>query len=237
MCVGTFKACNKSKADMTYGDIKAANGFVFVDDILMTLTSVGRTGDVVTYLSEEESSAYGIKAGWYDKNYLNEVWDWESPIPDEFCFTNKKLPFGTMFIVQGTEGATVNFAGEVIGENHQYEILGGQYNMIGNATPADLVLGDISASNGFVFVDDIIMTLTNVGRTGDVLTFLSADESSSYGIAPGWYDKNYLNEVWDWESPIPEEYIFNKLPIPAGYGFIAQGTEGAIVEIPSPLAD
>ena len=239
MFVGTFLACGKAKADMTFGDITAGNGFLFVDDTLMTLTTNGgRTGDIVTYLSVEESESYGIAPGWYDKAYLNEVWDWESPIPEEYIFTNKKLPYGTMVIIQGNGGATVNYSGEVVPENHKFVINGGQYNMIGNAMPVDMKLGDIVAGDGFLFVDDTIMTLTpNGGRTGYILTYVSAEEAESYGIDPGWYDKQYVNEVWDWESPIPAEYFFNNLNIPAGYGFIAQGNDGATIEIPSPLAD
>ena len=242
MNVGTFLAIGKAKADMTFGDISASRDFEFAANNLMTLTpDGGRTGDVITYLTAEEAAEYcqDLKPGWYDLTYVNNDWDWESPIPAEYSFNNKKLPFGTMVIIQGNDGATINYAGEVLGENHQFTIIGGQYNMIGNATPVDLVLGDISASRDFEFAANNVMTLTSEGgRTGDVVTYLTAEEAAEYckDLKPGWYDLTYVNNDWDWESVIPDDYCFNKMPIPAGYGFIAQGNDGATIEIPSPLA-
>ena len=243
MNVGTFLACGKAKADMTFGDISAERDFLFTQDNLMTLTTVGRTGDIVTYLTQEEADEYGIeglKAGWYDMDYVNNGWDWESVIPAEYCWNNKKLPYGTMVIMQGSDGAKINYAGEVLPKNHQFEIVGGQYNMVGNATPVDLTLGDIVASRDFLFTQDNLMTLTTVGRTGNVLTYLTKEEADEYGIEglkAGLYDLDYVNNGWDWESVIPEDQCFNKLPIPAGYGFIAQGSDGATIELPTPFAD
>lgn len=245
MNVGTFLAVGKAKADMTFGDIAANADFLFTQDSLMTLTTNGgRTGDIMTYLTQEEADTYGIeglKAGWYDLDYVNNGWDWESAIPDDQCFNNKSLPYGTMVIMQGSDGAKIIYSGEVIPRNHQFEIVGGQYNMIGNATPVDLTLSDFVASRTFLFTQDSLMTLTpNGGRTGDILTYLTQEEADEYGIEglkAGWYDLDYVNNGWDWESVIPEEQCFNKLPIPAGYGFIAQGSDGATIELPSPLAD
>ena len=84
MNVGTFLACGKAKADMTFGDITANRDFAFGSDTIMTLTTIGRTGDIITYLTAEEASEYGIeglKPGWYSQYYVNNEWDWENPIP------------------------------------------------------------------------------------------------------------------------------------------------------------
>ena len=245
MNVGTFLAIGKAKADMTFGDISANQDFLFGGNTIMTLTTNGgRTGDIVTYLTQEEADSYeipGLKAGWYDNDYVNNGWGWSEPIPDEYCFNNKSLPYGTMVIVQGAEGALINYAGEVLPANHQFVINGGEYNMIGNATPVDLVMGDIVANQDFLFGGNTVMTLTtNGGRTGDIMTYLTKEEADSYeipGLKAGWYDNDYVNNGWGWSEPIPDEYCFNTLPIPAGYGFIAQGADGAIIELPSPLAD
>ena len=116
----------------------------------------------------------------------------------------------------------------------------GTFLAIGKAK-ADMTFGDITANRDFAFGSDTIMTLTtNGGRTGDIITYLTAEEASEYGIEglkPGWYSQYYVNNEWDWENPIPNEQCFNSMPVPAGYGFIAQGNDGAIVEIPTPLAD
>ena len=245
MNVGTFLAVGKAKADMTFGDIKASRSFLFGGNNLMTLTTNGgRTGNIMTYLTAEEAEEYGIEGllpGWYDMDYVNNDWDWENPIPADKCFNNVKLPYGTMFVIQGSDGATIDYAGEVLSHAHQFVIVGGEYNMIGNATPVDLKMSDFVASRTFLFGGNNVMTLTpNGGRTGDIMTYLTAEEASEYGIEgllPGWYDMDYVNNDWDWENPIPADKCFNNLPIPAGYGFIAQGSDGATIELPSPLAD
>ena len=245
MNVGTFLTIGKAKADMTFGDIKASMDFLFGQDTIMTLTpNGGRTGDIMTYLTEEEAATFeipGLHGGWYDYDYVNYEWSGDCPIPEEKCFNNVKLPFGTMYVVQGTEGATIDYAGEVLNAAHQFTIVGGQYNMIGNATPVDIKMGDVVADINFLFGQDTIMTLTpNGGRTGDIMTYLTAEEAATFeipGLHAGWYDYNYVNYEWTGDCPIPEDKCFNTMNVPAGYGFIAQGTEGSIVEIPSPLAD
>ena len=243
MNVGTFLSCGKAKADMTFGDITATRDFEFGADTIMTLTTNGgRTGNIITYITAEEAAEYcqDLKAGWYDQSYVNNEWDWETPIPDEYSYNNIKLPYGTMVVVQGHDGANINYAGEVLSANHQFVINGGQYNMIGNATPVDLTFADFVASRSFEFGADTIMTLTpNGGRTGDIITYVTAEEAVEYcqDLKPGWYDQDYVNNEWDWETPIPEDYSFNKKPVPAGYGFIAQGHDGATIELPTPLAD
>ena len=245
MTCSTFLKIGKAKSEMTFGDITANRDFAFCSDTIMTLQPAGgRTGNIITYLTAEEAEEIaipGLTAGWYDNEYMNSGWDWESEIPNEYKFNNKSLPFGTMVVVQGTDGANVNYAGEVVNQNHQFEIIGGQFNMIGNCMPVDIIMGDITANRDFAFCSDTIMTLQPAGgRTGNIITYLTAEEAEEIaipGLTAGWYDNEYMNSGWDWESEIPAEYKFNNLPIPAGYGFIAQGTDGAIVEIPSPLAD
>ena len=116
----------------------------------------------------------------------------------------------------------------------------GTFLAIGKAK-ADMTFGDITANRDFLFGGNTIMTLTtDGGRTGDIVTYLTAEEAEEYGITglkAGWYDNYYVNNEWSWEDPIPEEKCFNKLPIPAGYGFVAQGSDGAIIELPAPLAE
>ena len=116
----------------------------------------------------------------------------------------------------------------------------GTFLAIGKAK-ADMTFGDIKASMDFLFGQDNIMTLTpNGGRTGDIMTYLTEEEAASFeipGLHGGWYDYNYIDSEWTGDCPIPEEKCFNSMNVPAGYGFIAQGTEGSIIEIPSPLVD
>jgi hypothetical protein len=243
MHCSTFLPVGKAATAAVLGDFTANLEFGFGSGNVMTLTpNGGRTGSVYTYLTTEEAEEYGIEgltAGWYDYNYVNEEWSWQEPIPAEKCGNNMSLPYGTMFIVQAADGAQITYNGQVLSENYSFAINEGEYNMLGNATPVDLTLGDFTTNLEFGFGSGNVMTLTpNGGRTGSVYTYLTAEEAEEYGIEgllPGWYDYNYVNDEWSWQEPIPEEKCGNSLPIPAGYGFVVQAADGAVLELPKAL--
>ena len=223
----------------TLGDIKANDIFAFAEDTLQLLTGTGGTLAQYTYCNASwaaEFESLGLKEGWYDYDDINN-WDWESTAPA--CKNSVELPFGTMFILQsGYEGAALIYAGQVLDADKEFEIVPGTMNMLGNATPVDLTLGDIPANDIFAFAEDTLQTLTGTGGTLGQYTYCNASwaaEFESLGLKIGWYDYEEINN-WDWESTAPESK--NSLPIPAGYGFIIQsGYDGASITIPSPLAD
>ena len=243
MHCSTFLPVAKDAKEAVLGDFTANREFGFGSGNVMTLTANGgRTGKVYTYLTAEEAAEYGIEgltAGWYDYNYVNDEWSWETPIPAEKCGNNLPLPYGTMFIVQAANGAAITYNGQVLDQNYSFSIIEGEYNMLGNATPVDLTLGDFIANRGFGFGSGNVMTLTaNGGRTDKMYTYLTEEEAEEYGIEgllPGWYDYNFVNDEWSWETPIPAEKCGNSLPIPAGYGFIVQAATGAVLELPKAL--
>ena len=243
MQCATFLPVSKAATAAVLGDFVANRAFGFGSGNIMTLTANGgRTGYVYTYLTAEEAAEYGIEglvAGWYEIDYVNQEWDWETPIPAAKCGNSLSLPYGTMFIVQAPDGAAVTYNGQVLDVNYSFSINAGEYNMLGNATPVDLTLGDFTANRDFGFGSGNVMTLTpNGGRTDKVYTYLTAEEAAEYeisGLLPGWYDIDYVNQEWDWASPIPSEKCGNSLPTPAGYGFIVQAPDGAVLELPKAL--
>ena len=250
MWVAGFLPVDKPESQVVLGDITANSTFKFGTDTIMTLTSVGRTDKVYTYLTAEEGEAYNCAAGWYDYAFVNaeipgvDEWDWESQIPDEYCGNDMTLPYGTMIIVQsGYAGATLNYAGKVLqGDDYRFYIEPGVYNMLGNATPVNRTLGAFTANSTFKFGTDTIMTLTSVGRTDKVYTYLTAEEGEAYNCTAGWYDYAFVNaeipgvDEWDWESQIPDEYCGNAMPVDAGTGFIVQsGYDGAYIDLPKAL--
>ena len=275
MKCSTFRVIGKTAEAMKIGDITANYSFEFGADNLMTLEpSAGRTDKIYTYLTAERAQEImddaaaggtpftGLLPGWYQLDFVegsittDDPWDWCSPIPEKYSGNNVELPYGTMVIVQtGSDEATVNYAGEVISKNYQFELVSGIYNMIGNATPVDLTLGDITANYSFEFGADNLMTLeTSAGRTDKIFTYLTAERAKEImddaaaggtpftGLLPGWYQLDFVegsittDDPWDWCSPIPEKYCGNSLPIPSGYGFIVQtGSDEAVIEIPTPL--
>ena len=235
----TFLPVGTDGSKAVLGDIKANDTFAFAEDNLQLLTGTGGTLAQYTYCNEEwaaEFESTGLKVGWYDYEEISN-WDWESTAPESK--NNVELPFGSMFILQsGYEGAALIYAGQVLDADKEFEIVPGTMNMLGNATPVDLTLGDIKANDTFAFAEDNLQTLTGTGGTLAQYTYCNeawAAEFESTGLKVGWYDYEEISN-WDWESTAPESK--NSLPIPSGYGFIIQsGYEGAGIIIPSPLAD
>ena len=221
------------------GDLKANDTFAFLQDTVQTLNGNGGTEAMYTYLSETAAVAYemyGLRAGWYDYNELL-AWDWVSEPPAQK--NTDSLPYGKMFIIQsGYEGAALVYSGEVIPAAKEFMIIPNTMNMLGNATPVDLVLGDIACNDTFAFLQDTVQTLNGNGGTKAMYTYLNETAAVAYemyGLRVGWYDYNELL-AWDWVSEAPAQK--NDVEIPAGYGFIVQsGYDGAGIIIPSPLAD
>ena len=232
----TFLPVGKDGKDMKLGEVTASADFAFGADTVMFLAANGATEATFTYVGEEEAKSYNTAPGWYDYNYvMGEEWDWSSQIPEPYQGNNVDLPYGMMVIVQAsTSDATINYAGEVLAVNKQFELVSGEYNMLGNATPVDITLGDISAGNGFGFGSDTIMFLAANGATKSTWTFVGEEEAKSYNTAPGWYDYNYvMGEEWDWGSQIPEPYQGNGIELDAGDGFIVQASvDKSYIELP-----
>ena len=231
MLTSTFLPVGTDGANAVLGNIKANRDFAFGSDTVMFLKPNGATLASYTFCTAEEGEEYGITEGWYDYNYINNEWDWESQPP---VFNNTPMPFGKMVIVQtGSEDAQLMFAGQVLDYDKDFSFIVGEYNMLGNATPLDRILGDFVANRDFAFGSDTLMTLKGNGATLASYTFCTAEEGADYGITAGWYDYNYINNEWDWESQPP---TYNNLPIPSGYGFIIQaGSEDAVLTLPSAI--
>lgn len=221
----------------TLGDITANDLFAFAADTLQTLNGNGGTLANYTFLSANvapDYAEYGLSEGWYDYDELM-AWDWASEAPAKK--NSVELPFGTMFILQSAnDGAALVYSGEVLPTDKEFLIISGVWNMLGNATPVDLTLGDITANDIFAFAADTIQTLNGNGGTLANYTYLSptfVPDYEMYGLKAGWYDYDDLM-AWDWASEAPAQK--NNVAIPAGYGFIVQSAnDGASITIPSPL--
>ena len=230
---------------MKLGDLTASADFSFNSDTISFIDAGGGTDSNWTYVGPEEAVEYaefGITAGWYDNDYLNDEFGWSGPIDDKARGNDLPLPYGKAIIVQsGIDTATINCSGEVLPANKQLMIVAGGWNMLGNATPVDLKLGDIVAGGGFSFNSDTLSILDAGGGTASNWTYVGPEEAEEYaefGITAGWYDNDYLNDEFGWAGPIDDKARGNNIPVPAGFGFVVQsGVDGAYIELPTPLAD
>jgi len=222
----TFLPTGAAGTSMTLGDIKANDTFAFGDDTLQTLNGNGGTLGQYTYCNEAMAEEFGFDVGWYNYEDVSN-WDGESALVS--C-NNVSLPWGTMVIIQSSyEGAGLVYAGEVLAENKELSITTGEWNMLGNATPVDLTLGDIAANDTFAFGDDTLQTLNGNGGTLGQYTYCNEAMAAEFGFDVGWYNYEDVSN-WDGESQLANQ---NSLPIPSGYGFVLQSSyEGAAIILP-----
>ncbi len=237
----TFLPTDKAGENAVLGDIKVNENFVVAEDSLQLLNGNGGTLAMYTYcdaITAAEYAEFGLQEGWYDYFELAEYWDWESPLTYTLK-NNVKIPFGTMFILQsGREGSGLIYSGSVLDEDKEFLIVPDTMNMLGNATPVDLNLGDILVNEKFVVAEDSIQFLNGNGGTLAMYTYCDATTAAEYaefGLQEGWYDYFELAEYWDWESPLTYTQK-NDVDVPAGCGFILQsGNEGSGIIIPAAL--
>ncbi len=239
----TFLPVDKADTAMVLGDLKANDTFMFTADTIQTLTDGGAKLAMYTYCSEQAIidlvDDYGLQVGWYDYDELNN-WDW-TPATVPALKNDVALPYGTMYVLQsGNEGAALIYSGKVLSEDKEFIVESRVMNMLGNATPVDITLGDITANDKFAFALDTLQLLTDGGGTKAMYTYLGTAAIEEfgyavYGLKEGWYDFNEINYEWDWTAAtVPAQK--NDVPIPAGYGFIVQsGSESAGITIPAAL--
>ena len=94
----------------------------------------------------------------------------------------------------------------------------------------EAVMGDITANATFAFGSDTVQIINPAnGATLKTMTYLTAEEGTSYNCAAGWYDNDFVNgDEWDWSSQIPSEYSYNNYALPFGSMFIvSSGNTGS----------
>ena len=221
---------------MTLGDIKAEN-IAFDSSSLQLLNSDGANltlpddpdfpGAYATfiYMSEEEADGE-YTPGWY----LSCDGD------AEHCKNDFELPFGQGFCMDKSDtGAALVFSGNVRASNKPIT-LDEHFNYLGNCSPKDLTLGDITAIN-IAFDSSSLQLLNKDGSNlildddpdfpGAYATFIYMSEEEADGeYTVGWY----LSCDGD------AEYPKNDFQIKAGQGFCMDKSDtGAQIVIPSAL--
>ena len=208
------------------------------EDLGVTTDTVAMT---FQYASAAECAEWddGTTPGWYllvDENALYNMNDITVDAGKGFLFK------------PGEPNAQVQSAGAVVTEDTALSaMVGGEYNLTGNITPANIELGDIVGQNTG-WGGSIIMFLNanggtkkmaltaqqkeDMGITTDTVAmtfqYASAAECAEWddGTTPGWYllaDENAL-------------YNMNDIPVVAGEGFLFKpGEPNATLVIPGAL--
>ena len=192
------------------------------------------------FYTEEDAETYGGEPGWY----LADDWDYSLFLMDDVTFN-----IGQSFILDaGDESLKLTFSGEVSkGDEGEISLPNsyGDFNFLGNVTPVDLTLGDITLCN-VVSGNSTIQFFNAKGVTAQVtkemigeeafaeyegsdaaFLFYTEEDAETYGGEPGWY----LADDWDYSL-----FLMNDVKISAGQGFILDaGDEGLTIQIPAAI--
>ena len=228
---------DKLSGTYTLGDIGVNSDFVystlsFLDENAATksFTIDGFAVDQFYYYfaADLDGTAFEGQPGWYfvddDAGDLHSA----NSIP---------VPYGSTFYIEGQEdGAQIVFAGSVSDTDIPVDVEDGVYNFMGNCTPVNLTLGDITVNDAFVystlsFLDENAATksFTIDGFTVDqFFYYFEADlDGTAFEGQPGWYFVD--DDAGDLHSA-------NSIPVNAGDTFYIEGQDdGAQVIIPSAL--
>ena len=228
----TFVPVGADKNEMTLGDIVPNDDFV--DSSIQFLTPGGATATVsfggktykATYKYWREDDEPEQGPGWYFASDTN----------GDYNQNDRVIPFGDAYCVDRSATETdagFVFAGQVEGAVTK-EFTTAKFNYIGNCSPTQITLGDLTPNDDFV--DSSIQFLTSGGATATVsfggktykATYKYWREDDEPEQGPGWYFASDTNG----------DYNQNARIIAAGEAFCADisATElGASLTIPDPL--
>ena len=169
LSVATFKAVGKDADAMTLGDIGASEGWMTGDDQVKTLTANGAVDQAYTYINATDAADWGCSKGWYlTADVKNESIIDLTP----YLKNSEPLPLGNgLLVLVGSGTTTLTYAGEVISGDTPISLKGNSaFNITGNVSPVDIILGDIGASEGWMTGDDQVKTLTANGAVDQAYT-------------------------------------------------------------------
>ena len=219
----TFTGIGGQAVSFTLGQLVPNDNFAGFEDNIQFCDAEGNWEDQLTYISAafiEENEIEGVNPGWFalDDEEL------ETPL------NNTVVPFAKGFCAySGYDNVAIRFAGEVPQVATSVALANSEYTWMGNASVANLTLGQIVPNANFAGFEDNIQFCDAAGDWEDQLTYVSAafiEENEIEGVNPGWFalDDEEL------ETPL------NSTPVAAGKAFCAySGYDGVAITIPSPM--
>ena len=191
-----------------------------------TFDTAGQIAGAYVYLDEVQSVTFGVEPGWYTYESVS-AWAPESA-------GDVVIPFGTGVQIGSDCGATVTFAGEVLGEDKSFDINdedAGGYTWTGNCSPVDLTLADfaITPPSGGLWseVSVYVNTFDTAGQIAGAYVYLDEVQCATFGVEPGWYTYESVS-AWAPESA-------GAVTIEAGEMFQIGSDCGAVITVPSAL--
>ena len=231
----TLQPIGVAKADVTLSEFVPTDGefgWSYGTDYLATIKPNGTFDKTFGYVSPFWADLAGDKSyvGWHlFANVSEDNFEGER-------FDNEKIPFGTgVAVYTAMANVTVTFAGEVLADDYGVPLSENANTFTGIICPADIKLGDLSATDGefgWSYGTDYLATIKPNG-TFDV----------TYGyVSPFWADlagdKSY--EGWHLFANISEDNFegerFDNVQLKAGQAIaVYTAMSGVELVVPSAL--
>ena len=192
----TLQPIGVAKADVTLSQFvptDGEDGWSFNTDYLMTIKPNGTAEKLYGYLSPYWAGPDGLDdmtaCGWHLFSNLQK-----EEFYGERC-DNVKIPFGTgVAIYTAMPNVTVTFAGEVLADDYGVPLSYQANTFTGIVCPVDVVLGDLTATDGeegWSFNTDYLMTIKPNGTADKLYGYLSPYWAGPDGLddmtACGWH--------------------------------------------------
>ncbi len=218
--VATFLPVGTDGSTMTLGNIVGNDNFKAGSDYINLFTSSGDFITDATYSNPTDAARWGIDPGWYSIDDYNDE--------AENNLNNTSIPYGMgIAFCPVSSGAGLKYVGEVKQAANTLPAPG-TFNLVGNTSPVDITLGDITGNDSFKAGSDYINLFTNTGDFITDATYSNPTDAARWGIDPGWYSIDDYNDE--------AENNLNNTSIPAGAGFaFCPVTSGARLIVTNPM--
>ena len=218
---------------MTLGDIKVNDDFISSKIVFMT------TGGATAKTTFEEKTVSQEYVYWTADDGADGGAGWYLSKDGDGTVNQNgvELPMGSGFLVSRMDSeadAALVYSGEVKATPITKDFPNSGFSLVGNCSPTEITLGDITPNEDFVSSKIVFMTTggataktTFAGKTvSQEYVYWTADDDAVGGA--GWY----LSKDGDGESN------FNSIPLAAGEGFMVSRMDSeadATITIPSAL--
>ena len=220
LTAATFVPVGTDGSAMTLGDIVGNAAFKAGSDYINLYTSQGMFITDATYSNPADAAYWQIDPGWYSRDDYN----------DEALnnLNNTALPYGAgLAFCPVSSGAGLKYVGEVKQADNTLPAPG-SFNLVGNTSPVDITLGDITGNASFKAGSDYINLYTSQGMFITDATYSNPTDAAYWQIDPGWYSRDDYND----------EALnnLNNTSLPAGAGFaFCPVTTGARLIVKNPM--
>ena len=207
--VASFIAPGTTASTFKLGQVKPDSSFdTWNNDYIATVNAYGSQEDYYSYNQED--------GNWYESNDVGFI-------PDTTKIANNvEFPINKGLIVSSSKGATFTYTGALMGGDTELYTIENDITYTGNFTPDTLTLGDLVVDENFdTWNNDYLATINLYGSQEDYYSYNQEDGN--------WYESNDVGFISETAK------IANNVPFEPNMTFLVSTSNGATINIPSPI--